>query len=335
MVVRAGIHAELRQVAVAVALYGGGLAVGQHVQAVGHRIQIPLKQMVANRLVDGISAHGVHRQTVCIDRRHVVEEEVHPQCVVIGEESRIQIGRIRRFQMLVLVIRHTRTRRHRHCVVTHMGHSVPGPPFVVELDALEIVSHQIGFHQVAVVVVVEGVELVHHHVLNVGRVAQLCVAVVADQLQGVVAVDDTALVEHHRTHGGRTVAVALEGVGLRRLLTLTLRPYLHLNLVLGDGRHDVGIVIGGKHLRVVQRGVCGALDAGHADVERPVALALVQSQDDVLVVAGVVDLLVETHRVLRSRVAEDLLEGIHLSAVVLNAVVYLLPLELADVSPRV
>ena len=216
-----------------------------------------------------------------------------------------------------------------------MGHSVPGPPFVVELDALEAVGHQVGFHQIAAVVVVEGVELVHHHVLNVGRVAQLCVAVVADQLQGVVAIDDAALVEHHRTHGGRTVAVAVEGVGLRRLLTLTLRPYLHLNLVLGDGWHDVDVVIGGKHLRVVQRGVCGALDAGHADVERPVALSLVQTQDDILVVAGVEDLLVEAHGILWSRVAEDLLEGIHLGAVVLYELIDFLPLELTYVGPRV
>ena len=214
-----------------------------------------------------------------------------------------------------------------------MGHSVPGPPFVVELDALEAVGHQVGFHQVAAVVVVEGVELVHHHVLNVGRVAHLRVAVVANQLQGIVAIDDAALVEHHRTHGGRTVAVTVEGVGLRRLLTLTLRPYLHLNLVLGDGWHDVGVVIGGKHLRVVQRGVCGALDAGHADVERPVVLSLVQTQDDVLVVARVVDLLVETHRVLRSRVAEYLLEGIHLGTIVLYAVIDFLPLELTYVRP--
>ena len=105
-----------------------------------------------------------------------------------------------------------------------------------------------------------------------------------------------------------------------------------------------------KHLRVVQRGVCGALDAGHADVERPVALSLVQTQYDILVVAGVVDLLVETHLlvvagvedllveahgILWSRVAEDLLEGIHLGAVVLYELIDFLPLELADVGPRV
>ena len=115
-----------------------------------------------------------------------------------------------------------------------MGHSVPGPPFVVELDALEAVGHQVGFHQIAAVVVVEGVEFVDLQTIDVCRVAHLRVAVVANQLQGIVAIDDAALVEHHRTHGGRTVAVAVEGVGLRRLLTLTLRPYLHLNLVLGN-----------------------------------------------------------------------------------------------------
>ena len=70
-------------------------------------------------------------------------------------------------------------------------------------------------------------------------------------------------------------------------------------------------------------------------MERPVALSLVQTQDDILVVAGVVDLLVEAHGVLRSGVAEDLLEGIHLGTVVLYAVIDLLPLELADVGPRV
>ena len=91
----------------------------------------------------------------------------------------------------------------------------------------------------------------------------------------------------------------------------------------------------GEHLRVVLRGVCRALDAGHAEVERPVALSLVQTQDDILVVAGVVDLLVEAHGVLRSGVAEDLLEGIHLGAVVHYGVINLLPLELADVGPRV
>ena len=260
---------------------------------------------------------------------------MHPKRVVIGEESRIQIRGVGGLHTLVLVKRHRRARPHRHRVVAHVGHGIHRPPFVVELDALEIVSHQISFHQVAVLVVVEGVELVHHHMADIGRVAQLRVAVVADQLQGVVAGDDAALVEHHRTYGGRTVAVTVEGEGLRRLLALTLRPDLHLDLVVADGRHDVGVVKDGEHFRVVLRGVCIAIVAGHADVERPVTLSLVQTQDDILVVAGVEDLLVETRSVLRSGVAEDLLEGFHLGAVVHYGVINLLPLELADVGPRV
>ena len=214
-----------------------------------------------------------------------------------------------------------------------MGHSIPGPPFVVELDALEAVVHQIGFHQVAVVVVVEGVEFIDLQTIDVGRVAHLRVAVVANQLQGVVAINDSAFVEHHRTHGGRTVAMAVENVGLCRLLTLTLRPNLHLDLVLGDGRHDVGVVMNSKHLRSVLRGIFRVPDASHADVERPVTLSLVQTQDDILIVASVVDLLIKTYGILRSRVAEDLLEGIHLGTVVLYDVINLLPLELVDVCP--
>ena len=299
----------------------------------GHGIQIPLEQTFVRRLVGGVGTHGMNRQILLIDVRHVVTVQMHPKRVVIGEEARIQIRGVGCLHTLVLAIRHRRARPHRHRVVAHVGHGIHGPPFVVELDALEAVNHQIGFHQVASVVVVEGVELVHHHILDIGRVAHLRVAVVADQLQGVVAGDDAALVEHHRTHGGRTVAVTVEGVDLRRLLTLALRPDLHLDLVLADGRHDVGVVIGREHPRVVLRGVCRALDAGHADVERPVALSLVQTQDDILVVAGVEDLLVEAHGVLRSGVAEDLLEGIHLGAVVLYAVIDLLPSELADVVP--
>ena len=71
----------------------------------------------------------------------------------------------------------------------------------------------------------------------------------------------------------------------------------------------------------------------HAHVERPFALSLVQTQHDVLVVACFIDLFVEAHGVFRCRIIEQRLERIHLIAVVLDAVIYHLPLELADVSP--
>ena len=187
MIVRAGIHTELRQIAVAVALYGSGLAVGQHIQTARHGILVPHEQLFANRCVDCVGSYGVHRQPLRFEGRLVVEEETHPQRVVVREKSRIQISGVRRFQSLVLAERHLRTRHHRHRVVTNVSHGIPGPPFVIQLDALEIVCHQISFHKVAVVVVVEGVKLIDLQAPYISRITHLRVAVVAYQLQGIVA----------------------------------------------------------------------------------------------------------------------------------------------------
>ena len=127
----------------------------------------------------------------------------------------------------------------------------------------------------------------------------------------------------------------IEDIDLRRLFALPLRPYLHLQLVLADRRHDVGIVFGSKHLRSVFRRVACVLDGCYTNVERTVALRFIQSQHDILIVACRINLVVETHGILWCRVFEQSLESVHLLTVVLNAVVNLLPLKLADISPRV
>ena len=127
--------------------------------------------------------------------------------------------------------------------------------------------------------------------------------------------------------------MTVEGKGLCRFLALALRPYLHLQLSLAYRRHDVDIVLGSVQFRHIQRGVFRASDACHPDVEGVLALCLVQAQHDVLVVTCFVYLVVEPHCVLGCRVVEQVDEGIHFLMVVLNAMIYLLPLELTDVSP--
>ena len=92
--------------------------------------------------------------------------------------------------------------------------------------------------------------------------------------------------------------MTIESKSLCLLLALALRPYLHLQLVLADRGHDVAVFIGREHLRSVLRRVVGILDTRHTNVERTVALSLVQSQHDILVVACLVNLVVETYGIL-------------------------------------
>ena len=179
-----------------------------------------------------------------------------------------------------------------------MGDSIHRPPIVLQFDALEIIHHEIGFLEVAVVIVVEAIELVDLQTLDIGGITLLGLGVVVNQLQGIVAFHDTALVEHHRAQRGGAITMTIEDKGLRLLLTLALRPYLHLQLVLADRGHDVAVFIGREHLRPVLRRVGGILDTRHTNVERTVALSLIQSQHDILVVACLVNLVVETYGIL-------------------------------------
>ena len=235
----------------------------------------------------------------------------------------------------MLAERHLRTRPHRHRIVVDVRHGIPRPPFGLQLYAPEVVQSQVGLHKVSLLVVVEGVEFIDHQFLHIRGVALLGLAVVVDKLQVVVTFYDTALVEHHGAQRCRAVAVSVEGVGLRLLLAFALWPYLYLELVLTDGRHDIDVVLCRKYLRGVLRGVNGALDYFHADVEGTVALPLVQTQHYVLVVTSLVYLVVKPHRILRRGIVEQRFQRFHLLAVVLNDVVYLLPLKLAHVSPRI
>ena len=235
----------------------------------------------------------------------------------------------------MLGVGHLRSIHHCHRVVVDVCHGILGPPFGLQLDAFYTVATQVGLAQLSLVIGIESVELVNHHTLYVRSVAPLGLYVIVDELQRVVARHDTALVQHHGAHRQRAVAVTVEGDGLSHLLTLALRPYLHLQLYLADGRHDIDVVLGSKQLRRILRGVLRALNSRHADVERTSALGFVQSQHDILLVARLVYLVVETHGVLGCRVVEQGLQRIHIFPVVLDAVVYLLPLELADVCPQV
>ena len=233
----------------------------------------------------------------------------------------------------MLGVGHLRSIHHCHRVVVDVCHGILGPPFGLQLDAFYTVATQVGLAQLSLVIGIESVELVNQHTLYVGGVALLGLLVIVDELQGVVARHDTALVEHHGSHRQRAIAVTVEGEGLSHLLTHALRPYLHLQLNLADGRHDIGVFLGSKQLRHILRGVLRALNSRHADVEWTFALGFVQSQHDILVVTSLVNLVVETYSVLGCRVVEQGLEGIHLLTVILDAVVDLLPLELFDVCP--
>ena len=157
MVVGTGIHAELGQEAVAIALDGGGLAVGQHIQAVGFGVFAPRQQVVALRVVVEVGPHGVHGQTLCLRRANFVQIEVHPQRIVMGKQARVQIGGVRRVQPLVLGEAHCRARHHHHAVVVDVCDGIHSPPFGSQLDALEIVTAHISLHEVTLVVGVEGV----------------------------------------------------------------------------------------------------------------------------------------------------------------------------------
>ena len=126
-----------------------------------------------------------------------------------------------------------------------MGYNISCPPIGSQFDALETIAAHVCLHEVSLVVGIEGVELVSHQTLNVRGVALLGLFVVIDELKVVVARHDTALVEHHGAQRHRTVAVTVEGEGLSHLLAYALRPYLHFQLRLADGRHDVDVVFGG------------------------------------------------------------------------------------------
>ena len=63
-----------------------------------------------------------------------------------------------------------------------MGDSIHRPPIVLQFDALEIIHHEIGFLEVAVVIVVEAIELVDLQTLDIGGIALLGLGVVVNQL---------------------------------------------------------------------------------------------------------------------------------------------------------
>ena len=275
VVVGTGIHAELGQVAVAIALDGGRLAVGQHIQAVGDWILTPRQQLVAHRVVVEVGQHGVHGQSVHFRRANIVQIEVHPQRVVVGEQARIQISGVRCVHSLVLVVGHLITRHHRHAVVVDVCHGIHGPPFGSQLDTLEIVTTHVRLLELSIVVRIEGVELVGQQTRHIRGVALLSLLVIINELQVVVAWHDATLIEHHRTQRHRAVAMAVEGEGLRHLFAFVPRPYLHLQLHLADGRHDVGVFIYGIQLRRILRGVILTLHNRDAHVERPIVLSLV------------------------------------------------------------
>ena len=60
VVVGSWIEAELWQKTVVIALNGGGLTVGQHVDSAGDRVFAPRQTLFAHRSVVEVGAHGVH-----------------------------------------------------------------------------------------------------------------------------------------------------------------------------------------------------------------------------------------------------------------------------------
>ena len=71
--------------------------------------------------------------------------------------------------------------------------------------------------------------------------------------------------------------MAVEGVGLGLLLAFALRPYLHLQLCLADGWHDIDIVLGIHLLTVVLDAVINLLPLKPTDVGPRVQLIQVDS----------------------------------------------------------
>ena len=82
-----------------------------------------------------------------------------------------------------------------------MGNGIPCPRFMLELDALEVVNTQVCFDQVTVFIIIEGVQLVNKHIIDVAGIALLRFPVVVYRLQVIVTGYDSALVEHYGTHG--------------------------------------------------------------------------------------------------------------------------------------
>ena len=72
MVVGTGIETEFRQVAVAIALDGGRLAVGEHVETPGDGVFAPLQQVVTYRCVVLVGSHGMHGQSLSFVGRNIV-----------------------------------------------------------------------------------------------------------------------------------------------------------------------------------------------------------------------------------------------------------------------
>ena len=87
MVVGTRIQAEFRQESVAIALDGARLAVSEYIQAIADRVFSPSQQFVANGFVFGVGQHSVHRQPFDVIRGFIVQVEVHPQRVVVGEQA--------------------------------------------------------------------------------------------------------------------------------------------------------------------------------------------------------------------------------------------------------
>ena len=320
-------------IALNVGFDGTGIAVAHHEETAvflspGHR------HIVLGRSVL-VEQRDIHHQVGRVFQGLTVEEHVHPKRIVGCKQAGVQIRGVRGFQPFVLQERHLTACHHPDVAVVEMGHQIFGPFIHINPHALEAVHFQPSLHNGIHQIVVEGVELAGLQVADGDGVGLGRLVVYLNVLQVVLTRHHTTAVEHHRAGTTRTVAVAVEGDGLGRFLALSERPYLDFNLLFAANRRDIDVVAGGIGLRRILRRVEGAGNALHANMKEPLGLGLVHAQHDILVVACIEKLFIETHRVFRRCIFHHFNETLHLIAIVNHAVVDSFPLKLTDVAPRV
>ena len=231
--------------------------------------------------------------------------------------------------------RHLATSHHDGRLVVEMGDKVLGPVADVNPHTFESVEAQPCLHNGVHQIGVERIELAGLQVADGDGVGLRRLVVHLHILQVIAAGHQTAAVEHHRACTARAVAVAAEGIGLGQFLAHVVGPHLDFNLFVATWRGYVDEVAGGEHLRGIQFRIVGTHYIGNAHMEQPLALALVHAEHDVLIVARIKELLVETHCVLGSGVLHQVDELLHLFSIVDDAMVHFFPLELGIVAPGV
>ena len=282
-----------------------------------------------------IQQRDIHDQILSICQRDVVLKDVKPQRIVWCKQACVEIRRVGSLEPFMLQEWHLAASHHDGRLIVEMGDKVLGPVADVNPHTFESVEAQPCFHDGVHQIGVERIELTGLQVADGDGVSLRRLVVHLHILQVIAAGHQTTAVEHHRSCTACAVAMSSERESLGQFLAHVVGPHLDFNLLVATWRGYVDEVAGGEHLRGIQLRIVGAHDVGDAHMEQPLPLAPVHTKGDVLVVARIKELLVETHRVLGSIVAYQVDETLHFFSIVDDAMVDGFPLELTIVAPGI